>query len=172
MVICAACEYPNMAGAVFCDQCVELLDAGGSVESAGAQETAAATLLPLLLEDGKSSVFPDAPEECWIALRILDTGVTIPLLFGDEFTLGRCSNDGQVMPDFDLTPFGALDLGVSRVHAVIRRSVAGVRIRDLWSSNGTYLQGGRLKPNVHDALNHGDIVSLSKLRFQILLRDP
>jgi hypothetical protein len=161
-----------MAGAVFCEQCVELLDARRSSQSAVAQETAAATLRPLLLEDGTTSVFPDAPEDCWIALRILDTGATIPLPFGHEFTLGRCSNDEQVTPDFDLTPFGALDLGVSRVHAVIRRGVAGVRIRDLWSSNGTYVHGSRLQANVHDTLHHGDVVSLSKLRFQILLRDP
>ena len=169
MLICISCQHPNMDGAVFCDQCVELLDVSASTDSPLVQNRTAAADLPLLLEDGNRSIFPNSREDCWIAVRILDTNETIALTFGDEFTVGRFSDDGQAVPDFDLTRFGALELGVSRVHAVIGHGVAGVRIKDLWSSNGTYLHGSRLQANVHETLHHGDVVSFAKLRVEILL---
>jgi pSer/pThr/pTyr-binding forkhead associated (FHA) protein len=40
---------------------------------------------------------------------------------------------------------------------------------DLGSANGTYLNGKRLKANSKQALSHGDMISLGKLKIQVLL---
>jgi pSer/pThr/pTyr-binding forkhead associated (FHA) protein len=58
------------------------------------------------------------------------------------------------------------------LHAVLKRKGAQVHVMDLGSSNGTYLNGKRLKPNVEQTLQHGDLLSLGKLKIQILLKNP
>ena len=76
------------------------------------------------------------------------------------------------MPDIDLTPYQAYASGVSRLHSVLKREGNRVFVMDLGSSNGTYLNGKRLKPNVDQTLNHGDMLALGKLKIQILLKTP
>ena len=75
------------------------------------------------------------------------------------------------MPDIDLTPYQAYASGVSRLHAVVKRENNRVAVMDLGSSNGTYVNGRRLNPHTEEALSHGDIVALGKLKIQILLRN-
>ena len=157
-----------MPGAIFCEQCIEVLAPRSLTESTFAEPSAEIQNPPLLLKGGKTSTFP---EDCWIAARILDRDETLPLTFGDEFTVGRLSDDEQVMPDFDLTPYQALELGVSRLHAAIRRGLTGVLIKDLSSRNGTFLNGRRLQANIDETLNDGDVVSLSKLKIQVMFLD-
>ena len=82
-------------------------------------------------------------------------------------------SDAQpIMPDIDLTPYQAYANGVSRLHAVLKREGKRVFVMDLGSSNGTYLNGKRLQPNIDQTLNHGDMLALGKLKIQILLRTP
>jgi pSer/pThr/pTyr-binding forkhead associated (FHA) protein len=40
---------------------------------------------------------------------------------------------------------------------------------DLGSANGTYVNGRRLAANAEEPLKHGDVLSLGKLKMQILL---
>ena len=44
-------------------------------------------------------------------------------------------------------------------------------ITDLYSKNGTYLNGRRLNPHAEETLNHGDVIALGKLKIQVLLRN-
>jgi len=60
--------------------------------------------------------------------------------------------------------------GVSRLHALLKRDGKRVIIMDLGSANGTYVNGKRLRTNNEHLLNHGDVVALGKLKFQVLLR--
>ena len=83
--------------------------------------------------------------------------------------MGRLSENQPIEPDIDLTPFKAFDNGVSRLHAVIRHNEGNIVLVDLGSSNGTYVNGMRIMPNVEQPLRHGDIVALGKLKMQIVL---
>ena len=94
----------------------------------------------------------------------------LPLSDRNEFTLGRISEGQPIMPDIDLSPYYAYANGVSRLHAVIKRVDEQVILMDLGSSNGTYLNGKRMTPNVEQGLNHGDVVMFGKLKIQILLK--
>jgi hypothetical protein len=102
----------------------------------------------------------------------LDSGHILPLGDRTEFTLGRVSEAQPIMPDIDLTPYQAYANGVSRLHAVLKREGNRVLVMDLGSSNGTYLNGKRLTPNVDQTLSHGDMLALGKLKIQILLKNP
>jgi hypothetical protein len=110
--------------------------------------------------------------DTWASLHLLDSGQILPLGDRTEFTLGRVSEAQPIMPDIDLTPYQAYANGVSRLHAVLKREGKRVFVMDLGSSNGTYLNGKRLTPNLDQTLNHGDMLALGKLKIQILLKNP
>jgi pSer/pThr/pTyr-binding forkhead associated (FHA) protein len=109
--------------------------------------------------------------DTWASLHLLDSGQILPLGDRTEFTLGRVSDAQPIMPDIDLTPYQAYASGVSRLHAVLKREGNRVYVMDLGSSNGSYLNGKRLKPNSEQMLNHGDMLALGKLKIQILLKN-
>ncbi|GAB4489020.1 MAG: hypothetical protein Fur0016_20000 [Anaerolineales bacterium] len=114
---------------------------------------------------------PDAPPQspAWISLHLLESGQILPVSDRIEFTMGRVSENQPIMPDIDLSPFKAFDNGVSRLHAVIRNHSGNIIIMDLGSSNGTYINGTRIVPNIEQPLRHGDIVALGKLKMQVVL---
>ena len=107
--------------------------------------------------------------ETWASLHLIDSGHILPLGDKSEFTLGRVSENQPIMPDIDLTPYQAYGNGVSRIHAVIKRIDKRVSVIDLGSSNGTYVNNERLTPNVETPIGHNSMLSLGKLKIQILL---
>lgn len=88
----------------------------------------------------------------------------------NELTLGRADHLSRSQPDVDLTPFGALDRGVSRVHARLHIEEDRLYVTDLGSTNGTFLAEKRMEPNVPYLLKKGDELQLGRLGIQILFR--
>jgi hypothetical protein len=108
--------------------------------------------------------------DTWGTLHLMDTGQMLPLSDRNEFTLGRISEGQPIMPDIDLSPYQAYGSGVSRLHAVLKRDGNRILLMDLGSSNGTYLNAKRLNPNMEQAVQHGDVIALGKLKIQIILQ--
>jgi hypothetical protein len=166
MIICSNCKHANMTGAMFCTEC-------------GAQLIGRDTLTTQAIATenlGKSSKrktgelsHPVEGDNAWANLHLLDTGQVLPLSSRNEFTMGRISEGQPIMPDIDLSPYQAYAAGVSRLHAVIKRSGMTILFMDLGSANGTFVNGTRLSPNIEQTLKHGDIISLGKLRIQVLI---
>jgi pSer/pThr/pTyr-binding forkhead associated (FHA) protein len=84
--------------------------------------------------------------------------------------LGRADSVKRFYPEVDLTPYGALDRGVSREHARLQVSGDQLIITDLGSTNGTFVAGERLEPDVPTVINRGDELLLGRLAVQIMLR--
>jgi pSer/pThr/pTyr-binding forkhead associated (FHA) protein len=84
--------------------------------------------------------------------------------------LGRADSSSPRQPDIDLTPFGALEKGVSRMHAAIEKSDDVLTLVDMGSSNGTHLNGQRLRPDQPRVLRDGDEVRLGKLVAHIYFK--
>ncbi|RME87136.1 MAG: FHA domain-containing protein [Anaerolineae bacterium] len=166
MIRCPNCQHEELDGAIFCSECGAQLIGGElvtqNIQTAERQAIADTTRI--------SPKPTPRTTSAWLSLHLLDSGKIIPLPDQSEFSLGRVSEGQPIMPDIDLTPYQAYACGVSRLHAVIRRSKDGVKIMDLGSSNGTYVNGKRLEPNVEQRLSHGDVIALGKLRIQILLK--
>ncbi|HEX2907455.1 MAG TPA: FHA domain-containing protein [Phototrophicaceae bacterium] len=70
--------------------------------------------------------------------------------------LGRATLDGGI----NLTPYGAEQDGVSRLHAAVEVQGDLVFLMDLGSTNGTFLNNQRLKPNHSVQVRSGDQVRL------------
>jgi len=168
MIICSNCQHQNVSGTLFCIECGAQLD---GVETLTTQAITQEQISEELKKKGQRPEPPSSPINSWISLHLMDSGKILPLASRNEFTLGRLSEGQPIMPDIDLTPYQAYASGVSRLHVVIKRESTRVIIMDLGSSNGTYLNGRRLSPHVEEALNHGDVVALGKLKIQVLLRN-
>lgn len=86
-------------------------------------------------------------------------------------TLGRVDvRVKKVRPDVDLTPYGALERGVSRQHVRLHIDKDHLYVTDLDSTNGTFLGGKRLEANVATQLRKGDELLIGRLPIQILFR--
>jgi pSer/pThr/pTyr-binding forkhead associated (FHA) protein len=101
----------------------------------------------------------------------MGSGTILPLASRNEFILGRLTDDSLILPDVDLTPYRASVSGVSRIHAIVRRQADRALLMDLGSSNGTYLNGQRIQPDMEMTLRHQDIIGLGTLQIQVLLHD-
>jgi hypothetical protein len=153
---------------MFCAEC------GAQLDGVETLITQAITDEQIASDLSKKSARQDpvsTPVNSWISLHLMDSGKILPLASRNEFTLGRLSEGQPIMPDIDLTPYQAYASGVSRLHAVVKRDAERVMVMDLGSSNGTYINGRRINPHVEEALNHGDIIALGKLKIQVLLRN-
>jgi hypothetical protein len=169
MNVCSNCKYSNLAGAMFCAEC--------GAQLVGKDKVITQNITTQQFEKVNESIpRNDSYQQfevgdAWGSLHLLDTGQVLPLSIRNEFTMGRISEGQPIMPDIDLSPYQAYAAGVSRLHAVIKRDGNRIIFIDLGSANGTYINGKRLTPNVEQALNHGDIIALGKLKLQILVKD-
>ncbi len=95
-----------------------------------------------------------------VALKVIEgkqTGTLIPLN-REKFLIGR-EEDCQLRPNSDL---------VSRHHCVIAIDDFTVRIRDLGSTNGTFVNNQRITTQV--VLKQGDQIRIGKLAFEIQIQ--
>lgn len=170
MIVCSNCKHPNMTGAMYCAECgAQLADGGDSLTTQNITTQRFDTPFDHGQKDEQYQFFDGS--NAWGSLHLLDTGQVIPLSVKNEFTMGRVSEGQPIMPDIDLSPYQAYAAGVSRLHAVIKRSGDRIIFMDLGSANGTYINGKRLEPNIEQVLNHGDIIALGKLKLQVLIKN-
>lgn len=177
MIICPNCQHKDFSGALFCSQCgAQLVAAMNSNLPLGLRQKDPMTKISSNTKQITSSK-PAPPAgrpsadvgEARITLHLVESGQILPLAERMEFSLGRVSEGQPIMPDIDLTRYKAYDKGVSRLHAILRRVNNKIVVMDLGSSNGTYVNGNRLSPQVEHVLTHGDTIHLGKLKIQILL---
>lgn len=169
MIVCPSCQHENLDGTVFCEDCGMPLEKADQIVT---HHISVSDKLKRVELDGRKAELVPQELDTWASLHLVESGQILALADRSEFTLGRVSDAQPIMPDIDLTPYQAYASGVSRLHAVLKREGERVFIMDLGSSNGTYVNGKRITPNVTQPINHSDIISLGKLRIQILLKTP
>jgi pSer/pThr/pTyr-binding forkhead associated (FHA) protein len=87
-----------------------------------------------------------------------------PIIFG------RTTADDPTV-DVDFTPYGAIDKGVSRQHALIRPTEQRLYLIDLSSTNGTKHNELPVGPGMAVVLQDRDMVALGHLSFEIRILD-
>jgi len=166
MKICPYCAHSNREGMLFCEDCGEILS-NNSVNPTSTKQLEGSTSELLGKSNWGTARFS---REAAIILHIRDAADPIVLEPSDETTLGRGDAAQKLSPGLDLTPFGAQEKGVSRVHAAIRRGEETLTLVDLGSVNGTHLNGQRLIPNQPRVLRDGDEIRLGKLVCHIYFK--
>ncbi|HML24038.1 MAG TPA: FHA domain-containing protein [Aggregatilinea sp.] len=154
---CPNCSNPNREGEVFCQVCgMALTDVPLTTRALGE--------------------FPDPCSDCLgssgvILLQPEDTNVPIAIQIQHEVLLGRTSGGEDGVITLDLTPYGAVEKGVSRHHARLLRDDRAIYLLDLRSTNGTLLNGEPLPTSVEWRVRDGDEIALGRLKLLIYF-DP
>lgn len=162
--ICPSCKLRNKPGAILCIFCGSPLK-GPQQDTRATDRLADDEQIPEVQPpDYNVSLVPE------VGLGIyLENTVPVTVLRDDEAILGRrASGTGGLM--VDLVPFGAIQMGVSRRHAVIHREEDGYYITDLNSTNGTRINGRLLLPNTSCRLSSGDVIRLGRLNLLVLYK--
>jgi FHA domain len=104
-----------------------------------------------------------------LMLLIEDDIKRFPLTKQTPWLLGRF--DATDHPNqIDLNPYAAHTKGVSRLHAQLHIQDEQLFITDLNSSNGTYLNDVRLKPNKATFIPNGALLLLGVFPIQVMFR--
>jgi len=91
---------------------------------------------------------------------IASNGQTFALASKATYLLGREDPISGIYPDVDTTGSGGETSGVSRRHAEILQQGNQWVIRDLGSTNGTFVNNQRLATNAQQRLTAGDQIRL------------
>ena len=102
-----------------------------------------------VLEDGLYILTP-----MLYTLTSAEGGQTFDLKLGSSLVVGRALTSD--IPVFDPT--------ISRRHAEVTHEESGIEVRDLGSSNGTFVNGARV---TESHLNVGDVITFGKVTFRL-----
>lgn len=107
-----------------------------------------------------------------IAVYFAGTTKPVEIVNENEFVIGRRVIDNPSESFLDLSDFDGFKMGLSRRHAMIRRTESEYKIIDLSSTNGTWLNDERLVPYTPYPLTSGSQLRLSRIRLIIFHRLP
>ncbi len=168
MLICPQCQHQELDGALYCSRCGAALFDASDTGTIASEELKEALSKPAVIPS-----FPTPPpgqESSCCAVLLMDEEETFFLEDNRNYTIGRATEGQAVIPDIDLAPYQGYEAGVSRLHAMLSLQGGRASIKDLGSANGTRLNGQFIPPRAERSLSHGDILTLGKLKLQILLR--
>ena len=166
MIKCPYCQHQMLEGALFCEECGQSLwgDAQGHVST---RELDNETDELSVKSGWGTATFLDRNQ---VIIHIRDAAEPITIPLSAELVVGRHDVTSGISPDLDLTPYGALERGVSRIHAALRRGEDVLSVVDLDSANGTFLNGQRLAAHQPRLLRDGDELRLGRLVLHIYFK--
>jgi hypothetical protein len=160
MIICQECGHKNRIGTLYCEDC------GKSLTGVPTNATIPTRSINQDRDEASAkSTWGTAhlTEKSSLMFHFPDNDLPMEVRPAKRMIFGRADLTSPINPDIDLTPYGALEKGVSRQHAAIEFNDDTLIILDVGSSNGTYLNGQRLSPNQPRVLRDGDEVRFGKL---------
>ena len=159
--ICPICKKNNEPEAAVCRHC------GAELEL-----QTKTTNMPALVPEGSRdwSIDEAAVPDKGIAVYIEGEFKPAYRDSREEFVIGRKTETTSSISEalLDLAPLGGYAQGISRRHAVIRRTEHGYEILDSGSANGTWLNDKKLTPNRYYPLASGSHFRLGSMRLFVL----
>lgn len=168
MIRCSYCGHENRQGLLFCEDCGQNLQGDGGLSAT--LPTRQFDQMPNELSAKATWGTARFGQNSTVLIHVRDASEPIILSPARRTVLGRADTSSTDQPDLDLTPFGALEKGVSRIHAAVERSEDTLTLVDMGSSNGTHLNGQRLGPDQPRVLRDGDEIRLGKLVAHIYFK--
>jgi pSer/pThr/pTyr-binding forkhead associated (FHA) protein len=170
MIKCPFCNTTHVANTVFCNECGNYLleedqrktDPLENGEVGWSGETTNG-----VRKDATSQ--PD-PKSVVIQLKIGDKHREVEVNLDKIINIGRVDPTTTIFPEIDLTDEGAPAKSVSRRHARILKQDNMVKLEDMGSVNGTFINGTRLDPYMPEGLRDGDMLQLGKISIEVKIR--
>ncbi|MFC1975430.1 FHA domain-containing protein [Chloroflexota bacterium] len=170
MTKCPFCSTSHVANTVFCNECGNYLleedqrktDPLENGETGWTGETT----------DGPRETPASQPnaKPVVVQLKIGDRHREIEISLDKIINIGRVDPTTTIFPEVDLTDEGPPAKSVSRRHARILKQENMVKLEDMGSVNGTFINGTRLDPYMPEAISDGDLLQLGKLSIKIKIR--
>lgn len=154
---CPRCGKINRLGELFCADCGAALAkhggyAGGTLRLTGDAEQDRAHF----------------GENMQVILRVQQTQEIVRVVpRTDDMVIGRASPGSVMIPDIDLSRFDGEALGVSRLHASLRRQGTHIVLTDMGSLNHTYINGQRVHAQEVRVVQDGDELQFGQLRVNV-----
>lgn len=156
---CPNCQLNSAALALFCVHC------GAALPAPDDNPIAMADLLAARLQaiaQEINTTYADKLADGALILYIPADDAAVVLQRTHRIVLGR-TRASKDSTHYDLTPYNAYTLGVSRRHARISYTSQGYAITDLGSANGTWANSRRLAPDAVHYLKNTDQIWLGQL---------
>lgn len=171
MEICSECNYRNRIGELFCQECGTPLFAGEANPLDTKRRTRQFTsFLPSEKTNVGIAGTAHLEQDTHILFYVRDEEDPLVIRPDAELLVGRSDPKTNHYPEIDLTPHGALEEGVSRSHAVMRREGDSMTVIDMDSVNGTYLNGQRLRPNMPRIIRDGDEIRFGRMVVHVYFK--
>ena len=154
--VCPNCGTPRSADEVFCEVCGLDFTTGKLPAAPPVPTTPAGTETDsgwVVIVEVDAAFFESNENDASLEPPQGVVAKEIPLR-GDEVLIGRTSASTNVHPDIDL----GSDVGVSRKHAMLKRSGDGWVVVDLGSTNGTQVDGKVLPAGEERAVGEGAVI--------------
>jgi pSer/pThr/pTyr-binding forkhead associated (FHA) protein len=164
---CPVCKNKNERQALVCIHCGAALEEnipGPTITSLTPETSTEGAVIQAKVTVDEELIPADG-----IALYFADTDKRVSISIDREVVLGRKVQDTDDAL-FDLSALGGFQLGLSRRHAMIRRTETGYVILDLSSTNGTWLNNQRLVPEKPYPLTSGSQLRLGRMRIVLFHR--
>ena len=161
-LICAVCGFENQPGTLYCVKCNAQMPTDDHTPIIGAREL----VEQVRNHQHKTGTLGLYGAPTTVTLHIEDRE-PLRVTLSRKTTLGRQGPPDEQGPDINLTPYDALDKGVSRIHAVIQNHGNILTLTDMGSTNGTSLNGERLSPQKPRIIKSNDEIRLGRLVMRI-----
>jgi hypothetical protein len=165
-IACTNCGKRNRINSVFCYDCGYALDFRHSIDTQRFTDKLG-TSVEYFGED---------------SLLVLKTEVNNteheyevkPQAFRKGVVIGRSAIRSAITPDIDLREIEAIHAGVSRLHLTIRYDESDnvLKVYDLGSTNGTFINARKLHPREVRVLRNGDDIKLGRLIMNSVFFHP
>jgi len=168
---CPVCKLLVEPNAVHCSNCGTVLfgsyDHPSTTAQVGEEEDLRALVDSVLIEKSQY------PEKGIAVYLFSDTTTPISTQLEDEFILGRKTGITSPVSKtivLDLESYNGYSLGVSRRHALIRKTENGYEILDLESTNGSQVNAVRMTPKQPYKLENGAVIRVGNLFLFVVFR--
>ena len=164
---CPICKNKNAYTASSCSYCGAVLEENLTYAGATTKDTGGLSSIPL---DNLGS-FVDMALIPQGGIGIYVAGALKPyyLDMDKDLIVGR-KLEAASEAILDLSDLDGFNLGLSRRHAMLRRTESSYELTDLSSTNGTWLNNERLAPNKPYPFASGSQLRLGRMRLFVLYR--
>ena len=160
---CPSCHLINRADAAICIHCGKPLGPLSEENLKTNTVDMETKFFPIDREENIDKVSREAPAE-GIAVYVSDQTHPVEVCLENEFVIGRLTDATEVKV-VDLTSYNANDLGVSRRHLLVRRAGKVYNVIDLNTTNGSWVNGQRLIPQLPFPITSGAQIRLGRMRI-------